>query len=492
MQKAFHFKHKFLFIPIVIFLVLASACRPAPGTPTATPGSTATSAPGSTETPAPAMTQTLNPAGTSSPTPQGQSPVFPLKMSPDKSAHYLVDQNGNPFLIHGDTPWSLIGQVSYEDAVYYIDDAAAKGFNSLIVTLVEGHYADNAPNNYYNTPPFLTPNKISTPNPAYFDHADRVIKYAASKGINVIIAPLYLGCCDDGWLDAFLNKNTDADAKAYGEFIGNRYQDIPNIMYVWGNDHNPDSKTLENRLLVMVNAAKSKDPNHLHTYHWLVNPAYELWYSHWDYARDVNNVYAYDAIQDAISTEYNESPVVPFFLFESGYENEHDSPPLQQRKQAYVAVLGGAGGEFYGNNPIWHMGFLGGDWKAALNDEARTEMPYVKKLFDSRPWYTFTPDQDHAILTDGYASGSDFAPAAATKNNQTFIAYLPTSRKITIDMSKIQGSNSNAWWYNPRTGEAQSAGTHANSGSQNFTPPDANDWVLVIDDAAAGFGAPGN
>ena len=35
------------------------------------------------------------------------------------------------------------------------------------------------------------------------------------------------------------------------------------------------------------------------------------------------------------------------------------------------------------------------------------------------------------------------------------------------------------------------AGTYANSGSRRFMPPDANDWVLVIDDASAGFGAPG-
>jgi hypothetical protein len=35
-------------------------------------------------------------------------------------------------------------------------------------------------------------------------------------------------------------------------------------------------------------------------------------------------------------------------------------------------------------------------------------------------------------------------------------------------------------------------GADANSGSQDFTPPDANDWVLVIDDASANLAAPGS
>ena len=498
MLKAIH-SYRTALVIAGIFLLVSSACRPVPGDmPTAMAGSTSTSAPAPTrpaaEQPskpaAPTTTLIPEPTWTFSLTPEAQAPVYPLKISADKTARYLVDQNDRPFLIHGDTPWSLIGQVSYEDAVYYIDDAAARGFNSLIVTLAEGHYATNAPNNYYNTPPFLTPDKFSTPNPAYFEHADRVIQYAASRGMNVIVAPMYWGCCEDGWLDAFLNKNTDADAKAYGEFIGSRYKDFPNIMYVWGNDYNPNTPTLKNRLLAMVNAAKAADPNHLHTYHWLGEPAYNWWESEWDPARDVNNVFTYGDIQDDISDEYNRSPVLPFFLFESGYENE-GGPPLQQRKQAYIAILGGAGGQFYGNAPLWYMAFRGGDWKMFLDSEARSDMQHLKKLFDSRPWFTLTPDEDHTLLTEGYGADSDFAPAATTLHNQTLIVYIPTSRPVTIDMAQLKGTDSNAWWYNPRTGQAQPAGTFANSGPRTFTPPDDNDWVLVIDDASAGFGAPG-
>jgi hypothetical protein len=49
-----------------------------------------------------------------------------------------------------------------------------------------------------------------------------------------------------------------------------------------------------------------------------------------------------------------------------------------------------------------------------------------------------------------------------------------------------------AWWYDPHTGEAHPAGAFAAAESREFTTPvEWHDWVLALDDAAAGFGAPG-
>jgi hypothetical protein len=51
-----------------------------------------------------------------------------------------------------------------------------------------------------------------------------------------------------------------------------------------------------------------------------------------------------------------------------------------------------------------------------------------------------------------------------------------------------------AWWYNPRNGQATEIGTFDNKGEREFTPPDPGemaDWVLVLDDAAKNYPAPG-
>src|SRR5437763_2346573 len=72
------------------------------------------------------------------------TPLLPLKTSPD--GHFLVDQKGQPFLVVGDSPWSLVAQPREADLDRYLDDRAKKGFNSLIVNLIEHKFGSNAPN----------------------------------------------------------------------------------------------------------------------------------------------------------------------------------------------------------------------------------------------------------------------------------------------------------------------------------------------------------
>ena len=102
---------------------------------------------------------------------------------------------------------------------------------------------------------------------------------------------------------------------------------------------------------------------------------------------------------------------------------------------------------------------------------------------------------NQSVLTAGFGSGSTLSVASRTSDGQTIIAYLSDGNATakTINMSAITSTSSTAiaWWYAPLTGVATLIGTFPNSGSQSFTAPNGNDWVLVIDDAAANLGAPG-
>ncbi len=67
------------------------------------------------------------------------------------------------------------------------------------------------------------------------------------------------------------------------------------------------------------------------------------------------------------------------------------------------------------------------------------------------------------------------------------MAYMPTSRTITVDMSKM-GAPAYASWYDPSHGvfTAVPGSPLPNAGSRAFTPPGPNgdgdgDWVLVLD-----------
>jgi hypothetical protein len=418
-------------------------------------------------------------------------PVFPLKIG--QSGRYFVDQNEVPFFIHGDTPWSLIGQVSREDAELYIQDAASRGFNSIIVTLVEGYYADNAPANFYGVVPFTTPNDFTTPNEPYFEHADWVINKAAEYGLQVVLAPNYLGCCNDGWANALRDDNSEADATWFGEWVGRRYRNFPNLMYAWGNDLDPAD--LRAKIRAMAQGVKATDPNHLQTYHAWQKSALDAWDASESWL-DFNITYTYEPVQIDSLEDFNRSPFLPYFLFESHYENDFGGMgAARTRQQAYTALLSGAAGHHYGNNPIWHMNGNPADgstnWKNHLDDEGRADMQHVRRLFESREWFTLVPDQAHLLVTSGIGSGDSFVAAALSEDSATAIIYFPRRTTISVDLGQISGPSKTGWWFNPRDGSAAEIGTLGGSGSMSFTPPSGNDWALVIDDSSRGFGAPG-
>jgi Putative collagen-binding domain of a collagenase len=151
----------------------------------------------------------------------------------------------------------------------------------------------------------------------------------------------------------------------------------------------------------------------------------------------------------------------------------------------------------------------------------------MKNLFASKKWYDLIPDQTHTVVTSGYGSfsclvgkvladvgknpnlilrflvrirkysaigsitSSTCATAARTSDGSLVVAYLPTIRTITVDMSRL-ASMATARWYDPTNGEyADIDGSpFANTGSRKFTPPGNNssgdgDWVLVLETSGA-------
>ena len=64
--------------------------------------------------------------------PPSSTGKFPLRISSDRK--YFVDQNGSPFLVVGDTAWSLPAQLYQTDMLRYLDDRKSRGFNAILST----------------------------------------------------------------------------------------------------------------------------------------------------------------------------------------------------------------------------------------------------------------------------------------------------------------------------------------------------------------------
>jgi hypothetical protein len=413
-------------------------------------------------------------------------PAYPLKVS--ASRRYLVDQKDVPFLLQGDAPWSLIVGLTKAEAEQYLENRHRKGFNSIIVNLIEHKFCAHPPMNRYGDGPFTVPGDFLTPNERYFAHADWIIRKAGEKGIQVLLAPAYLGYkgTEEGWYKEVL-ANGPRKCRAYGRYVGRRYRDFDNILWLMGGDRNPeDALECVNQIAWGI---KETDARHLFTAHVAPESSPVDVYpgSRW---LDINVTYTYKLVHDSLLHDYNRTPVRPFFLIESTYEGEHNSTPVQIRRQAYWPILCGGMGQVMGNRPIW---LFDPGWQAALDAPGSVSMMHLKALFTSRAWYELIPDQKHEVVTAGLGEfhGLDYLAAARTADGTAVIAYLPTRRTVTVNMAKIYGNLAQAWWFDPRTGKPTSAGTFSTRGLREFAPPGEGDWVLVLDDAAKSLPAPG-
>lgn len=416
----------------------------------------------------------------------GESPAtFPLVVRPGQ--RYLEDVTGRPFLIHGDTAWSLIAVLNREEVDRYLDDRHARGFNTILVSLIEHHYSANPPANAYGQQPFLEPGDYTTPNEAYFAHADWVLRRAAAKGFLVLLTPSYTGCCGDGWYEEMV-ANGPARLRQYGEYLGRRYREFTNILWVHAGDANPPRKDLVRAIAEGIRAAH---PRALHTAHGAHTAALDYWQGEpW---LQVNNVYTYETVYAHALEQYARAERMPFFLIESVYENEHDATEQSLRTQAYQAVLSGAAGHVFGNNPIWHFDGRGiypapVTWQEALGSRGARSMTHLRELFTSVRWWELEPDADNTFLTGGLGSEHDRAVAARSADRALALLYLPSSREITVDLGQLAGPEVAARWYDPADGRfsAVSGSPFAATGPRRFMPePTTNnsgfdDWVLVL------------
>jgi hypothetical protein len=293
------------------------------------------------------------------------APVFPLKLSGNN--RYLVDQNNVPFLINQASSWGLIQSLSTADATEYMDQLKQRGFNTLMVSIISNdtRFAGSPPN-WQGISPFNTQWDFSTPNDAYFAHADQIINLAAARGMLVTLVPSYLGYPNDasqGWWDEIQSANNSVTkSRTYGRYLGNRYKNFPNIIWIAGGDYTPPAGSqLEAHMKAVIDGIKENDTAHLWTGHWdgsTGSPSGVLSTDPPAFASymNVNGYYAfnYDLTYQRNLDAWNRSPVMMFYNLDQSYETEPGGTPSNIRRKAYDAMLMGSGGSSFNAGPNWY------------------------------------------------------------------------------------------------------------------------------------------
>ncbi len=402
--------------------------------------------------------------------------TYPLHA--DAATRTLVGANGQPFLFAGDAAWSLIAQLNQAEVEQYLSDRHSRGFNAVLVNLIEHKFATNAPANAFGQAPFSTPGDFSTPNADYFDHAEWVVAQAGQRGMLVALVPMYLGFNggDQGWYQELV-ANGVTKAESYGRYVGQRFAKYPNVIWIEGGDMTPGTALPE--IEAVISGIQAADTVHLHTAESIRGDS-----SLDDYNRPWLGLDAvYTDCNGAISktlSEWLRATTLPMFQIEGIYENEGATTDCLLG-QMYYPVLQGARGHVFGNRPIW---LFDTGWQAALPSPGAQFMTHAAAVFRSREGGTLIPDTSGAtVVSGGGTAGSpDSTAAARTASGKTVLVYVPTARTLQINGAQIPGPQHHAWWYDPQTGLAQDLGTSASAGTITMTTPAGGPWLLVLDD----------
>jgi hypothetical protein len=458
------------------------------------------------------------------------TPVYPLMVA--SGGRYLVDQSFMPWRIQADSAWFLSSNATPAQVDAYLANRKAKGFNSfyLMAMVPPGGYgaadsfwsskgfATGGSYNYKGDKPFTTTNNFLTPNETYWAWIDTIIDKAAAQGIAVMFWYNYLGYAGgaQGWASV-VSGMTQANATAWGTWLGNRYKGKANV--IWGSCGDftpPPGSQLETNVVATINAIRAAGA----TQPWVTELSNPNTVPSIDDPTignllETNAYYGYgpsghyEVYWDA-DRAYRAS-TKPVWAQETGYEYENNtgSAPsntqyLCRRTRFWNSLAGGTAGDGFGSANVWQLNWS--NLATSLDSPGSVQSGIAFQFLATLPWWDLRPSgtgpgyAGKTLITAGagtWGGGSvNTVVSALSTDQRVLVAYVPGSNNgsaalsVTVDMTAMAGATRARWW-NPFSGASTDIATGlTNTGARVFTTPgpngDGNDWVLVLDIPGAG------
>ncbi len=434
----------------------------------------------------------------------------------NKGSRIIQYDDGTPFLWLGCTSWGMTEWLPREDVDFYLDDRKSKGMNVVQLCLFWGKRVDYPtkftanPSNYYGfkafketrgfpdatKPAIVDGGSPENPND-YWDHVDYCLQAIKKRGMYAAIFPFwgrrYVNAVHQGQSKPVFTKNIIFQ---YGKFLGERYADEPNIIWVNGGDVQADAggdytghyRKLAEGLVFGATGIEAvwNEPNKawntvFMTYHpdgsAMKNSS--TWFQN-DEWLDFNMIETYvsrDLIAAAIRQDLNLPPPKPTVLGEPNYEGitkKYRAGALQMRRQAYQSFFAGAAGFTYGgafdaegNGPLFSPS---NHWKPLLNQEGASQMKYLRQFLEENEWWKWNPAKD--VIAEGMNVG-ELEKLAVRKGNSIFV-YFPENSPARLKVKKTKELK----WYNTKNGK-YSSGT-INSKNQYSPPENWKDGILML------------
>ncbi len=420
-----------------------------------------------------------------------------LRMSPGK--RNVIHADGKPFLVVGDTPWSIPFRATTDQVEEYAEDRSKKGFNTALLMSVQPDMYAEGPEKRNTLTGFtrgfadLHEGHLNKLNPDYFQYLDSIIMILVDHGIVPVYQPVFHGF---GWKGkTVLGPLADpVEYARYCKYLVARYGSMPALWLVSGDSH-------------------GMDPG--------VKPGGEM-IEKWDYYHQPAGIH-YSPADDFLPSwangdsskgfhfnrSHQDEEWLDFQWAQTGHDGKHlyhkvermyDNKPVKaglngeptyegmgggknglgwwQGEEAWNQLMhGGTMGIVYGAVCLWQWKITSDEpgwevwtdapmsWKEAMIQKGSSYAGFVSKAFDG---YDFTDMEKRSDLTEGNR-------LMLAREDSFYITYLENGGEIKL---KTLPDNLPYRWFNPANGEIIEAGLTGKK--LEYRAPDSKPWVLII------------
>ena len=374
---------------------------------------------------------------------------------------YLIHENGTPFFWLGNTAWLISERLTRDEVEYYLVNEHRAGYNAAQIQVINSIPTFNIYGQQANDASFDMWKFSKKDQYGYWEHLDFIVDFAASQGIYIAM--------DCIW-GSQINKMTTEKAAKYGKFLGERYKNKPNIIWMIGGDILGDKGTASWDAL--ARAIRKADSNHVMTFHPRGRTTSARWFAdrewmdfhmfqsgHRRYGqRNGDGDYTIKDNTEEDNWRYVDltwegNEVKPVIDGEPSYEDIpqglHDfSAPrwmdYDVRRYAYCHnsimqfIKPGLLASFGAEKPWWD----------AMKDPGYNQMKYLKWLILAFPFEERIADQ--SVIAG--QNGERYDRNIATRGNDYLLVYNYSGKPMQLDLSKISGAKKNVWVMNPSDG----------------------------------------
>ncbi|MHC4355551.1 MAG: apiosidase-like domain-containing protein [Planctomycetota bacterium] len=426
-------------------------------------------------------------------------------------SHHFAYQDGTPFLFWGDTAWGLYQDQPWEKlnrkaVSHYIDERAGQGVNVMHSMLLQEAGWGNSGGD-----PFESMAE-QTLNPAYWQEIDVRLRYLNDKGV---IGGLVLAWGDKRKKEPFawrLFPGVEA-RKRYARYIVSRYGAY-NVYFIVSGEWHAEIRTRSNvteqeiraEFIEIGNALHEADAHnrmvgiHPMTRHGSVREFNQAkWMSFADYQQNYRMLHA-----RILESRPNPGPIINseygYFLRDSNFDGHVDkdnSMTAESMRHATWDII------MAGGYPVTGYGttYMGGNRdKGPFNvDDPRNDIwerqYHVPQNFLSKlEWWRLQPHDDW--ISSATARSSDRSVRIASRSllcppkttywllaepGEHYLVYVRGLKdKVGIELGPRAAGVRKARLLDPRTGQTKPFDVKMLEGRCEWSPPDAQDWVLHL------------